>query len=876
MRSVLAVALALAALSRDARADPALADYRTFRHLAIDLLGRPPTRAELAAFARPGFDLGAWIDAGLAGPGYAERIRQIYADLLKLDLPEGANPFAPPSVVLRWTQIQGPDGRMIDLYFRDGQRRKRAAIDGQVCFTPAETGLQAGADGPPTGTPRPVDRALLDERTVVIKPWWLYADHRDRDPHDRAGPDWIRRFGYELAWPLFSEPDGKTAMTGVRVCREEAQTAETGRVYASGRVVQKSDPLLPGRLTRLPADTPFARANAGRPVSCRSPAGFESSLDCGCGVGLERCLPAAPAGFVQPWLVPLGVDQPFDRAARPAALWLRTWWSQEAVHFLDRIFGGDRDVREVLTSPATTINGPLAQFYRFLVGATCCGDGAELGYREAEPLFDPAAVPANLLPHQVSTWTTVDRRGPHAAGVMTMPIFLLKYPTRRQRAHAIYSAFLCRDFVAEPAQLAPSDEPDLTRRPGCATCHRRLEPLAAYFARIRESDWTYLPAAQFPVAQPRCASGDPARMAGACRTFYDPAFTDARSAELRGAHGDPAHVEAGPRGLAAEITASPLFAPCVVQNVAQGLLGRALTPDDEAWKAGLAGQLVANGYRVRPLVRAIVTSPRYRDRAGALPEPGASGTASAPGTPAAPSASSVLPGHPVAGVAPSPAPPAPSARSGHPTAGTASAPGTPAAPSAPSVPPGHPVAGVAPSPAPRAQVVPAEAMLRAYLTWFGGLTPEQVVQRAHGNNLFDAWSYYLPALGLPDHHVDAPRVSQSSTVLLAALGRLGEALCAYAAEHDLHDHPALPARAVFAFEPVAGPSRDPFATGFDVLHQTFLGYPARLAPADRIDRFHALYRQVAARHPRGRLTAEETAWAAVCTALVQHPEAELY
>jgi hypothetical protein len=802
MRWVLVIAIALAALARDGRAEPALSDYRTFRHLAIDLLGRPPSRAELAAFARPGFDLDRWIDQALAGPGYAERIRRIYADRLRLDLPEGANPFTPPSVVLRWTQIQGPDGRLIDLYFRDGQRRRLAAIDGQVCFTQAETGLQAGADGPPTGTPRPVDRALLDERTVVVKPWWLYADARDRDPHDRAGPDWIRRFGYELAWSLFAEPDGKTAMTGVRVCREEAQTAETGRIYASGRVVQKSDPLLPGRLTRLPADTPFARANAGRPVSCRSPAGFESSLDCGCGVGLERCLPAAPAGFVQPWLVPLGVDLPFDRAARPAALWMRTWWSQEAIHFLDRIFGADRDVRELLTSPATTINGPLAQFYRFLAGATCCGDGAELGYREAEPLFDPAAVPAGLVPVDVSRWVTVDNRGPHAAGVMTMPIFLLKYPTGRQRAHAIYSAFLCRDFVAESARLAPSSEPDLAVRPGCASCHRRLEPLAAYFARIRDSDWTYLPAAQFPVSQPRCAAADPARMAGACRTFYDPAFSDARSAELRGAHGDPAHVEAGPRGLAAEITASPLFAPCVVQSVAEGLLGRALTPDDDAWKAELARALVTGGYRVRPVVRAIATSPRYRDRAAALP--------------------------------------------------------------------------AASSSAQRAQILPAEAMLRGFLSWFGGLTPEQVVQRAHGDNRFDAWAYYLPALGLPDHHVDAPRVDQSNTVMLAALGRLGEALCAHAAEHDLHDHPALAARAVFAFEPVAGPTRDQFAAGFDVLHRTFLGYPAQLAPADRVDRFHALYRQVAARHPRGRLTADETAWAAVCTALVQHPEAELY
>lgn len=618
--SLVVIAIGVASLARDTRAQRTLPEYRYFRSLSIDLLGRPPSRAELAAFAQPGFDLDRWLDAGLAGPLYAERIRRIYMDLLRLDLPEGANLFRPPSILLRWTTIRGPDGRMIDLYFRDGQRRRAPEIDGQVCFRQSETGLQVGPDGPPTGTPRPVDRALLDERTVVVKPWWLYADYRAPDPKDRAGPAWIARFGYELAWSMFTEPDGKTPMTGVRVCREEAQTADTGRVYASGRIVQKTDPLLPGRLTRLPADTAFARASAGRAVSCTTSQGFESSLDCGCGVGLERCLPTGPNGFVQPWLVPLGLDQPFDSAPRPAVLWMRTWWSQEAIHFLDRIFGEDRDVRELLTSPATTINGPLAQFYRFFAGATCCGDAAELGYTQAEPLFDPAAVPAALAPYQVSTWATVDNRGPLAAGVMTMPIFLLKYASRRQRAHAVYSAFLCRDFAAETARLAPSTEPDLTRRPGCAKCHRRLEPLAAYFSRIRESDWTYLPRARFPVSLPRCAAADPAAMSGACRAYYDPAFTDARSAELRGAHAAPAHADGGPRGLAAEITSSPEFAPCVVKNVAQGLLGEAPS-DDDPWKAALAREFAAGGYRMRSLVRAILTSPRYRDRSNASPEP---------------------------------------------------------------------------------------------------------------------------------------------------------------------------------------------------------------------------------------------------------------
>ena len=69
-----------------------------------------------------------------------------------------------------------------------------------------------------------------------------------------------------------------------------------------------------------------------------------------------------------------------------------------------------------------------------------------------------------------------------------------------------------------------------------------------------------------------------------------------------------------------------------------------------------------------------------------------------------------------------------------------------------------------------------------------------------------------------------------------------------------------------------------FDGGFDVLHRTFLGYPVKLAPPDRVERFHTLFTAVSQRHTGAKqpLTADETAWAAVCTALVQHPEAELY
>lgn len=596
--------------ARDTRANLAIGDYRYFRALSIDLVGRPPTRDELASFEQPGWDLDAWLEAHLTGDAYAERLRRIYLDALRLEIGPSFQ-YVPNPVMLRRQQVLGPDGP-IYIYFRRGQRRIDPARDGDFCLTQDETGLQFPTNAAATGTAKPVAQAVLDARTVVIRPWWLYADYRDALPADAVAATWAKRFpGFTPAPALLVEPDGKTMATTVRVCREEAQTAQTGTVYVSGRAaVKKGEPLPGGRLTQPPGDSAFARAAKGRAVSCLSGTGFSSSVECGCGIGLERCLPNAgpqneAAAFVLPARAPLGPSLPF--AANPAApaAWIRMWWGEEAAHFLDAIFADDRDFREVLTSRATAINGPLAQFYRFLAGASCCGPAADAGYSQPDALFDPAAVPEALTPEDTATWLPVADRGPHAAGLLTMPVFLTKYGSRRARAHVLYSAFLCKDFVADTVKLAPSNDPDLMKRPGCSSCHQTLEPLAAYFTRVQESDWTWLPASVFPVTNPTCRGP---KTSGLCKQIYDPAF-----AKLRGAYGSPAHAEAGPVGLAHELVTAPEFAPCVVETVAQSLLGRTLAPEDDAWKVSLVKTFVDGGYRMKALVRAIVKSPRYRE-----------------------------------------------------------------------------------------------------------------------------------------------------------------------------------------------------------------------------------------------------------------------
>ena len=191
-----------------------------------------------------------------------------------------------------------------------------------------------------------------------------------------------------------------------------------------------------------------------------------------------------------------------------------------------------------------------------------------------------------------------------------MPVFLTKYGSRRARAHVLYNAFLCKQFVAESVELTPSTEPDLTKRSGCSTCHSTLEPLSAYFARVRESDWLYLPESNFPTVETKMCNKTSLNIT--CRSFYDPAFSSESGAKLYGAYSSAENTAAGPKGMGEYIVKHPDYASCVVNQVASSLLGRALNEDDKARKDSWASDLVSSGYRMRSLVRSIVKSDAYR------------------------------------------------------------------------------------------------------------------------------------------------------------------------------------------------------------------------------------------------------------------------
>ena len=595
-----------------------LDDYRHFRIASIDLLGRMPAREEIAAFERPDFDLDKWIDGHLRGPAYVERLTRIYMDLLRLE--PNLN-FSPAPAQLFRHEVLVADGTKAFVYYRQNQRRDSAAIDGELCFAPDEIGIVVRPNAADIGAaPKPVSKALFEERTVLVHPWWLYRDYRAEHPTQRYLAGWNNPDPeYKPVESLLNDADGKPTIT-IRVCREEAATFDIGHLYASGRVKPPAlDEKLPGgRPKPAPLDKPLAAQHKGERVACDTRAGLENAVDCGCGPGLERCIPNDANGggnaFYFPNKMPLGPGFPLDLAKQRAERWYPYWWSREAVHFLDDLFDSDRDFRQILVGRQSFVNGPLAQFYRTIQRTNCCGPETSFGMNEElAPLFEPTKAPLDLMPHDVNTWRLVPDRGPHAAGLITTPMFLQKYATARARGAVLYNAFLCKSFVAENAQLTPSTEANLMKRPGCQTCHATLEPLAAYFARVEPSSSVFLPAANFPAVNATCKKDKNGKLNGNCNALYDVAFADDHGATLRSAYGSIANADAEPAGAGLAITRMPEFSACAVQRVASSFLGRPTSPDDADLLASLEKDFVASGYRMRSLVRGIVRSREYRD-----------------------------------------------------------------------------------------------------------------------------------------------------------------------------------------------------------------------------------------------------------------------
>ncbi|MFO0681736.1 MAG: DUF1585 domain-containing protein [Sandaracinus sp.] len=334
-----------------------------------------------------------------------------------------------------------------------------------------------------------------------------------------------------------------------------------------------------------------ARSPLGRDCSARESV---SDPGCGCGTNLRWC----DVQSVQDALVAAFATDVERRVAANAS---------EGEAYTD-----------LFASRRAFVNGPMAFYYR-----------NQLRLWNDVPL-EPSSMDVAHLPDlaysDATTWVEVELPDYHA-GVLTSPLYLLRFQTNRARANHFYDAFLCQPFQP-PAGGIPvgneveARETDLQRRAGCRYCHAILEPAASHWGRWLTQSAAHLDEERFPSFLPECAecARGEETCSSTCNLAYvtralspseEPYLGMLRSYEfLRPEH--EGYVAEGPMGLVRDGLADGRFTRCTVRRTAEWLLGRSLAEDEAAWSDELASTFVGSDMRYRDVVRAIVTSDTYR------------------------------------------------------------------------------------------------------------------------------------------------------------------------------------------------------------------------------------------------------------------------
>jgi hypothetical protein len=311
--------------------------------------------------------------------------------------------------------------------------------------------------------------------------------------------------------------------------------------------------------------------------------------DCGCGPNLNWCqsIPDRTTQFI----------------VRSMA--------EQFYRLSDEVARGDRPYSDLLLANDVEINGPLSHYFRHQAFGSLGTLVSIPDYRTEMPAisFD-----------RIDTWRTVARDDLYA-GVLTMPLFLLRFTTDRGRANRFFSGFLCQEFSPPPGGLPDAEdpcnqEPDLKERCGCKYCHVKVEPGAAHWGRWSESGLSLLRPELFPAERTDCVNNDQDIL---CRALYTTRAVQPGEDDYVGMlrsylFADPEmteNIERGPRKFAESAVASGDFARCTTQRLWVSLLGRDVVPGEEAVIAELATDF-AQDYALQRLIEAIVTRPEYR------------------------------------------------------------------------------------------------------------------------------------------------------------------------------------------------------------------------------------------------------------------------
>jgi len=296
-------------------------------------------------------------------------------------------------------------------------------------------------------------------------------------------------------------------------------------------------------------------------------------------------------------------------------------WCSNYFQFLQPLIGtmkaqikwvleNDRPYYEMLAEAPPMVNGPAAHYYQHTAPAK--------GYELTVP---PEMVPD--IPYEDWDPIPIEGAGRHARGVLTHPLYLLRFMTHRARVDRYYNSFLCQPFQPPSEGIntnAGPPHPDLQQRNGCKYCHRILEPVGAHWGRYAEYTLRYLNPGDYPDFAPECiVCVNEGRCSQRCLTQYNLSTSPSHLPFLGYLKPflfrEPEHIPNINEGLPLLVRRDVIngrIATCAAKNVARWMSGRLPKPDEEQWLHALGEDFAAHGYDYKHLVFEFVTSEWYR------------------------------------------------------------------------------------------------------------------------------------------------------------------------------------------------------------------------------------------------------------------------